>query len=169
MDTKQIFINDGDVVKFSYHLNKTWYAGVGVFHNLEYPYVLCNDKVLSMEDVKHIEKINDNSNISIGMSVTEFYGTISGVHWEKEPMLTHVIDFKTSDGQTFSFGNIDFIKFSASKYLNVLMSVVGTKIDAADLIGKELYCSVQNGKIVAIADFNGRISIMDLRNLYEDN
>jgi hypothetical protein len=167
VDSDKNTIHHGDFVEFYCVSNEIKYMGVGIFQEDMPPYIVCNDEVIEIDGCCTYRKLS-NVNASCRKDIVEFMGKIVSSRWTRTPKFTHIIEFETFDGQKFEFGNIDFLQYSASKYLNVLMSVVGPQIDSSDLIGKVLHCSVQDNKIVAIADFNGRISIMDLRNLYDE-
>ena len=163
-------IEDNNIVKFTYQHNHMWYEGHGICKvKSNDMYVITDGRSIPLSHFKFVKIITKKiEHLELTMHLTEFVGTISKVYWKHKPMLTHIIEFIAPNEEKFIFGNVDFLKHSASKYLNILMNVVGSDIDAAALISKKINCSVVNNQIVAIADFSNGFLIMDLRNLYDE-
>jgi hypothetical protein len=169
-DTLGRALCENDIVAFRYKENEIYYDGYGrcriVDENL---YIYTDGRSIHASKFICIYKELDTCQVdNFTMQVSEFYGIIKNAYWKRDNTLTHVIEFEAPNGDIFQFGNIDLMKHSASKYLNVLMHVVGTNIDAATLVGKGLHCTIENNQVVAIADLGIHIHIMDLRNLYDE-
>jgi hypothetical protein len=84
--------------------------------------------------------------------------------------LTHYIAIKDGVGNVWKFGGLDLINNNCGKYLSLLMRTFNiSNIDSSSITGIKIYCAVEDGKVVAIANkIDDGMKIMDLRNIFDD-